>query len=251
MEVVLILYMDDGLLVAHKKTIFQAAKALSLGLKKVDKWSHDHKIKLDPAKMEFMFLARKNKEFKHFGLTNQKTLTWLGVTFDSNMSWAPHLRRVTRKGQNKVNAIRIACTTKGGMTTTLTRKLVRVYILPMVTYGQIMWMSTGKPTLAAQRWLDITLNQAVGASLSTFRSTGQDMNLWLMQQPSMAQAIQRLWNTSLLHIGETENSVLRDWLDKYSTMPTHELIRQKDPATQAVVLFRKKGWELHMAPVPS
>jgi hypothetical protein len=138
-----------------------------------------------------LFLARKSKEYKKFGLTNQKTLTWLGVTFDSNMSWAPHLKKVAMKAGNKVLAIRLARSAKGGMRASLTKKLINAYILPMMTYGQIMWRGAGEPTVGSRKRLEVTLNQAVGAALSTFRSTSRDMNLWLIQQPSMAHALQK------------------------------------------------------------
>jgi hypothetical protein len=246
----LIMYMDDGLLVVHKKTIFQSIKALSLSLKWIELWAKDHKIRLDGGKTEFLFLARKNKEYKKFGLTNQKTLTWLGVTFDSNMSWAPHLKKLAMKAGNKVLAIRLAHSVKGGMRMSLTKKLINAYILPTMTYGQIMWRGAGEPTVGSRKWLEVTLNQAVGAALSTFRSTSRDMNLWLIQQPSMAHALQKLWDASLLRIGQMENRTLRGWLDEYSNIATDELIEQKDPAAQAVCLFREKGWAIHMEPMP-
>jgi hypothetical protein len=61
-----------------------------------------------------------------------------------------------------------------------------------------VWRGAGNMTKAMQNRLDVTLNQAVGAALTTFRSTGREMNLWLIQHPSMEQAIQKLWDASLL-----------------------------------------------------
>ena len=98
------LYADDTFLCAQNDDIFLLEEQVNFELDKVFKWLASNKLTLNISKSKFMITTRKKKISKEISvkingkkLENCNSYKYLGVYFDKDLCWTPHIDYVNQK----------------------------------------------------------------------------------------------------------------------------------------------------------
>ena len=98
------LFADDTFLCAQNKDFLMLEKEVNRELKKVYVWLASNKLTLNIKKSKFMFISKKRNIPRDLNIKiNKKKLEkcesykYLGVIFDSNLTWKPHIEYICGK----------------------------------------------------------------------------------------------------------------------------------------------------------
>ncbi|KAF8320199.1 uncharacterized protein EI90DRAFT_2882680, partial [Cantharellus anzutake] len=86
--------------------------------------------------------ARNNRP--SFTIKHSKEIKWLGITWDTKLSFTPHVRKVCAKATKAANALAILGNSVSGMHQTQRRLIYLGAIVPMMTYGAPTWWRNKK-----------------------------------------------------------------------------------------------------------
>ena len=153
----LIGYADDHTLKAVVKTPQQrsiVAQSLNRDLERIQEWCSRWGMKLNSSKTKTLLISRSRTSVPphpplHIGntfLTESETLTILGVTFDSRLSFQQHLIDVSANAARKLGIVRKASYIFHNDSTNLT--CFRSFVLPLLEYCSPVWMSAAARDLS-------------------------------------------------------------------------------------------------------
>ena len=112
------------------------------------KWAEINKLKLNVSKCQFMAYGRKSKcladcQYNVNGqiLTPVETITDLGVTFESNLSFKKHIAAIVLKAQKNLGLTIRACAHIKNITTFFA--LFNLYVRSILEYASVVWNCDG------------------------------------------------------------------------------------------------------------
>jgi hypothetical protein len=73
-----------------------------------------------------------------------KTIKWLGITFDNKLSFNAHLKRVSEKAVEALNALHMLGNSIWGLHQVYRRHIFQGAILPMALYASLAWWDSRK-----------------------------------------------------------------------------------------------------------
>ncbi|KAF8313167.1 uncharacterized protein EI90DRAFT_2832225, partial [Cantharellus anzutake] len=112
-------------------------------------------LSLDPAKTGLIHFTRSKQPHldlriptrgtrQSFTIQHSREMKWLGITWDSKLSFTPHVRKVCAKAAKAANALTILGNSIGGMHQVQRRLIYLGAIIPMLTYGASTWWRNKK-----------------------------------------------------------------------------------------------------------
>ena len=147
-------YADDTTLyslVRSAATINQQASSLQKSLDALHAWGQKWRVKFEPTKSQYLRISNQLDQWPHprpmFGgmdVPQEESLKLLGVTFDSRLSFAKHLRQVTLRANSRLGILRKASRyldTAGKLAT------YRGFIRPILEYAHLVWMGATRTHL--------------------------------------------------------------------------------------------------------
>ena len=145
------LFADDTFLCAQNKNLQLLENQANFELKKVFTWLASNKLTLNIKKSKFMFLSNKKKIRKKLNIKiNGKQLEscesykYLGVIFDSKLSWKPHIEYISRKISKACGALsKIRHCVDIETLKTVYYALVHSYL----SYGIVVWGNASESIL--------------------------------------------------------------------------------------------------------
>ena len=147
-------------------------------LNNINRWCHSKSIKLSELKTKvIIFTRRKDSNLPTPLRINGRILdqstsaVYLGVTYDSKLSWIPHIISKTNKGICMLQACSKAISKTWGLNPTSTRWLFQQVILPAVTYGAFTWQHIYTTSKQARTALDRLQRNAALMITRGLRST--------------------------------------------------------------------------------
>ena len=149
-------YVDDGLLTSVAASENEAASKASRSIcygKKVKKWVYENGLSFDLGKFEAIHFSRKRNlpnpsihlrigeetELVVTPVPKSSALRWLGVYFDSRLSFVNHAEKMAAKGRLAATGLRMLTKTTWGVEAEVMRRAVNSCILPILAYAAPAW----------------------------------------------------------------------------------------------------------------
>ena len=149
-------YVDDGLLTSVAASENEAASKASRSIcygKKVKKWVYENGLSFDLGKFEAIHFSRKRNlpnpsihlrigeetELVVTPVPKSSALLWLGVYFDSRLSFGNHAEKIAAKGRLAASGLHMLTKTTPGVEAEVMRRAVNSCILPILAYAAPAW----------------------------------------------------------------------------------------------------------------
>lgn len=149
-------YIDDGLLTTRAPKEDISANLIQATFAKVEAWAAHNGMIFDQAKFEAIHFSRKRNfpnpeiillsnatagvEERVIKPTSKKSsMRWLGVYFDSRLSFSDHATKMASKDRRAAAGLSMLVKTTRGVVADIMRRAVRACIIPILTYGTPAW----------------------------------------------------------------------------------------------------------------
>lgn len=154
-------FADDTALVAVGPNVDFALNRAERGIKAVHKFAQDWKIELNHSKTEAILFGRKRPRtkslcFERRSIKLRSEVTYLGVTFDRQMTFESHARRRKHVALSRLRTLYCLTTPNSGLSNRNRLRLANSIAIPAAVYGQEVWV-TG--TLRASSIITTAQNQ--------------------------------------------------------------------------------------------
>ena len=176
------------------------ARPLSRGLRTVEVWADRWRIRFSPAKCTCVCFRGKNvhidREFparlNGEQLPHARTIRYLGVWFDENLSWSVHVMGAVNRAKARLCLLQRTVRREWGLRPELFLRLTRGAVLPALFFGAPVWSSILR---YSSRLADIdrVLALACRMAFGLERNTSTEASLILGGiMPARQQIMQRL-----------------------------------------------------------
>ena len=172
------LFVDDFSVSARGKTLAGVERQLQLTINKVQKWVDDNGFKFSFTKTECIHFHRKHNQFLDpvinlYGepIKVSKQVKFLGLIFDSKLSFLPHIKYLKNSCQKGLNVLKVISHTDWGADRKTLLLLYRSLVRSKLDYGSIVYGSARKSYLKA---LDPIHHQGLRISLGAFRTSPKE-----------------------------------------------------------------------------
>lgn len=143
------LFADDAGTWTQNQDIKTAVKDLQAAGNVIVKWSKDWRLKMNESKCEMVIFSTDHKdrnnthqiELNGNVIIQTKKAKFLGLTYNSNLSFEDHMKEVIMKSKRNSNLIYALKGTDWGWKMEEARKIYITCIRPIIEYGAPAWMS--------------------------------------------------------------------------------------------------------------
>ena len=159
----IILYADDTLY--YSSTSANGIKKyVNKDLNLISQWLADNLLTLNCTKSKFLLFGSSSrlKSFTNIyifvnnhQLTRERTIKYLGITFEENLTWSDHLNKISTKINQRIGLLRIV---KAFLPTKARLTIYNALILLLFDYADIIWGDKNNLSLMDQ--LQILQNKA-------------------------------------------------------------------------------------------
>lgn len=172
------LYVDDFSLSAKGKNLANVERQLQLCLNKIEKWTDENGFKFSVTKTECIHFHRRHLQMlqphlilykKPIKVVNQ--VKFLGLIFDSKLTFLPHLKYLKQSCQNSLNILKVISHTDWGADKQTLLTLYRSLVRSKLDYGCVVYGSARKSYL---KMLDPIHHQGLRISLGAFRTSPKE-----------------------------------------------------------------------------
>ena len=168
------LYVDDFVIIYRSKSVIEIERKLQMTINKLQEWTLQNGFTISQSKTVAMhFWQRKwqpDPELK-IGSTPIKFVKeakFLGLIWDSKLSFLPHIMYIKNKCKKALNLLRVLSHTEWGGDKETLLKLYRSLVRSKLDYGCIVYGSARKSYIER---LDPIHNQGLRLCLGAFRTT--------------------------------------------------------------------------------
>ena len=246
------LYMDDFTLLCSGPNITSIERQLQLALNQLSDFEKTTGFKFSTSKTVCMHFCRKRKQHRHPELTlnNTKinvveTNTYLGLLFDSKLSWIPHIKQLKDKCNKATDILRSLSHTSWGSDRSILLQLYRALIRSKLDYGCEVY-SAAHPS--ALKMLEPIQNLGLRLSTGAFRTSPvTSLHIEANELP-LSLRRQQLTVRYALRLQQNENHPTYDYIfhPQY-----HDLFAQKTSITPTVGLRLREFLDTHNIQIPT
>ena len=169
------LYVDDFCICYRSKHMHTIERQLQQVLNNLSKWSSENGFKFSKTKTKCMHFCRSRKSHLDPELTLDgiqievvPEFKFLGLLFDSKLSFIPHINYLSNKCHKALNLLRVVSSMDWGADRNVLLRLYRTLVRSKLDYGCIVYGSARKSYL---RKLDSIHNQGLRLALGAFRTS--------------------------------------------------------------------------------
>ena len=169
------LFVDDFLICYRSKYMPSIERVLQGCLNKIESWANNNGFRFSKSKSVCMHFCNKRIPHSDPSLKIYNTeipvvteTKFLGLTFDSKLSFKPHIANLKQKCLKTINLLRVVAHTRWGADSSTLLKLYRCLIRSKLDYGCMVYGSARTSYLES---LDRVQNAALRACLGVFRTT--------------------------------------------------------------------------------
>ena len=169
------LYVDDFCICYRSKHMHTIERQLQQVLNKLSKWSSENGFKFSKSKTKCMHFCQSRKLHLDPELTLDGVqievvpeLKFLGLLFDSKLSFIPHINYLSNKCQKALNLLRVVSSMDWGADRKVLLRLYRTLVRSKLDYGCIVYGSARQSYL---RNLDSIHNQGLRLALGAFKTS--------------------------------------------------------------------------------
>ena len=147
-------YADDLTILGQHHKYPIAARNVQSYLNSLENWLAQNRMTVSSQKSSVTLLTPdRHESSKHPRLTLggqliplNKTPTILGLTYDTHMTFTPHVTNITTKASRKLNALKAVSNTKFGQQKESLAVMYRQFIRTTLNYASTAWYPTIRPT---------------------------------------------------------------------------------------------------------
>ena len=168
------LFVDDFAIYIEGKHLQHLERTMQLCINKIQKWVSENGFKFSVSKTTCVHFHRQRiyaEPSLHLGgqaLPVKGEVKFLGVIFDSRLSFKPHILNLKRKCQRALNILRVVGHIDWGADRATLLKLYRTLVRSKLDYGSIVYGSAKKNVL---KLLDPVHHQGLRIALGAFRTS--------------------------------------------------------------------------------
>ena len=169
------LYVDDFCICYRSKQMHTIERQLQQVLNNLSKWSSENGFKFSKTKTKCMHFCQSRKLHLDPELTLDDVqievvpeFKFLGLLFDSKLSFIPHINYLSNKCQKALNPLRVVSSMEWGADRKVLLRLYRSLVRSKLDYGCIVYGSARQSYL---RKLDSIHNQGLRLALGAFRTS--------------------------------------------------------------------------------
>ena len=169
------LFVDDFLICYRSKSMHSIERVLQGCLKKIESWADSNGFQFSKSKTVCMHFCNKRNPHPEPSLKLYNTeipvvteAKFLGVIFDSKLSFKAHIAYLKKKCLKAMNLLRVVAHTDWGADSTTLLRLYRSLVRSKLDYGCIVYGSARDSYLES---LDRVQNAALRVCLGAFRTT--------------------------------------------------------------------------------
>ena len=169
------LYVDDFLISYHSKHMYTAERQLQQCLNRLQTWSNENGFKFSTTKTVCVHFCQQRKHHPDPSLTLNGApipvvpeTKFLGLIFDSKLSFIPHLKYLKAKCLKALNLLKVVAKTDWGADRKVLLRLYRSLVRSKLDYGSIVYGSARKSYL---QMLNPIANQSLRLCLGAFRTS--------------------------------------------------------------------------------
>ena len=169
------LYVDDFCICYRSKHMHTIERQLQQVLNNLSKWSSENGFKFSKTKTKCMHFCQSRKLHLDPELTLDGVqievvpeFKFLGLLFDSKLSFIPHINYLSNKCQKALNLLRVVSSMDWGADRKVLLRLYRTLVRSKLDYGCIVYGSARQSYLCK---LDSIHNQGLRLALGAFRTS--------------------------------------------------------------------------------
>ena len=169
------LYVDDFCICYRSKHMNTIERQLQQVLNNLSKWSRENGFKFSKTKTKCMHFCQSRKVHldPELKLENEQIkvvheFKFLGILFDSKLSFIPHVNYLSNKCQKALNLLRVVSNMDWGADRKVLLRLYRSLVRSKLDYGCVVYGSARQSYL---RKLDSIHNQGLRLALGAFRTS--------------------------------------------------------------------------------
>jgi len=183
-----ILFADDCSIYCSGSQIKTSSLFLQQALDSLAKWSSETGFSFSPSKTQCIIFNKKRNDplpsinFMNTQLYFTNNIRILGLTFDSKLTWRPHLKKLKTECQSRLKTIKILGNSSWGSDTKSLITIYKALILSLIDYGDIIYNSAKNKDLNT---LDPIHNQGIRLAIGAFRTSPVDSILFYAGEPPL------------------------------------------------------------------
>lgn len=223
------LYADDGALWCTDFSLTKALASIQGALNSVSQWTKRWGLKITPEKTQTMiFTLRQINNFNPIQLHGKKipnvtNTKFLGVTFDTRLTWKQHITTTRDKCLRDLQLLRVVACNRWGSDYSTLKRLYTTLILPKIDYASILLHSASPSSLLVLDRIQYAATRTILGALKctpTYKLEAEAdiMPLTIRRRLLMAQygtRICRIVNHPVRNLITTPTLLLKHLGDKY------------------------------------
>ena len=169
------LFVDDLQLGVGGLELEKIGKTLQTYLNIVQKWTESNGFRFSPSKTNVVHFTKLNSiapppqlKLGDQQLVYKPSARFLGLQFDSKLTWGPHLKKLKSECQRMLGIMKMISYQSYGATQACLMKIYRTYTRPKLDYGSIVYASATRTELQK---LDVVTNEALRIATGAFTTT--------------------------------------------------------------------------------
>ena len=163
-------FADDVGLWATKRTVYDARETIQSGINTIEKWCKKWHVTLSPIKSKLILFTkcpRHKEEISGVDLTIQlfgepvslvSEADFLGITFDSRLTWEPQTRKVVAKSYTRLNLLRAISSLANNLKPNIILDLYKSIIRSLFEYCSVCILNAAETHIQK---LQLLQNQAL------------------------------------------------------------------------------------------
>ena len=183
------LYVDDLTIYSSSARLEGAERQITTALRSIDDWTKKTGFMFSPVKSVCVHFHRRRGLFlePQFSLGGElipvrTEVRYLGLIFDSRLTWLPHLRNLRLRCSKSLDILRVVSRQAWGADRTVLLRLYRALIRSKIDYGCQAYGSASKTSL---KMLDTVHHQALRIVLGAFRTSPVESLYVEAHEPSL------------------------------------------------------------------
>lgn len=171
----LLLYADDILIYGNSKDVFELRARLQETLNLIHEWSKGIGLVFCPRKSKAIVFSRQRNPavMQNFNLNNtditfESKIKYLGLWFDSKLTWRPHITQIKAQCQMSLNVLRVLSNTNWGADRTILLRIFQALVVSKINYGSVAYSSARNSILQK---INPIYNQGLRLSTGALRSS--------------------------------------------------------------------------------
>ena len=191
------LYVDDFAIFVRSASLPMAERRIQLAINKAFSWAVDHGFTFSASKTVAMHFTRTRGVFPALCLSLNGTTEiphvsetkFLGLVFDSKLTWVPHLRALRRKCTRSLDIMKCLSRLSWGADRATLLRIYRAIIRSQLDYGCQLYVSATHTSL---KMLDPIHHQGLRLATGAFRTSPMESLYAETGEPSLSDRRRKL-----------------------------------------------------------